>query len=179
MKKLFLTLLMCCMFFSFSSCDEDDVAGFVPDFDVTLKATEIIPVKVDQTDGEWVSFTNEAPISIVNNDTKDYLNKIKSVKLTKLSYKIKNFEGDDNGQVEASFNVHNQLSLMNAFRVRTAAENGTIYEIKELQELNRIATALRERNTVMVKYQGKALCDNAAMNFDVEVQYEAVITIDP
>ena len=118
------------MCFSFSSCDEDDVAAFVPDFDVNLKGTEIIPVKVDQTDGEWVSFTSEAPISIVNNDTKDYLNKIKSVKLTKLSYKIKNFEGDDNGQVEASFNVHNQLSLMNAFRVRTAAENGTVYEIK-------------------------------------------------
>ena len=179
MKKTLLALFMCSMFFSFSSCDEDDVAAFVPDFDVNLKETENIPVQVDKTDGEWVSFTTEAPISIENNDTKDYLKKIKSVRLTKLSYKIINFGGDENGQVEASFNVHNQVSLMNAFKVKTAAENGTVYEIKEVAELNRIANALKAGNTVMVKYEGKALCDNEAMNFVVEVQYEAVITIDP
>jgi len=179
MKRTLIALCISCAFFSFSSCDEEDVAGLLPDFDVNLVETENIPVHVDQTDGEWVLFSSEAPISIVNNDTKDHLNKIKSVKLTKLSYKIINFAGDDNGQVEASFNAQNQMSMMNAFRVKTAAENGTVYEINETAELNRIANALKAGHTIMVKYDGKALCDNGPMDFVVEVQYEAKITINP
>ncbi len=179
MKRTLIALCISCACFSLSSCDEDDIAGLLPDFDVNLKETENIPVKVDQTEGEWVSFTSEAPISIVNNDTKDHLNKIKSVKLTKLSYKIINFAGDDNGEVEASFKAENQVSLMNAFKVKTAADNGTVYEIKEIAELNRIANALKAGHTIMVKYEGNALCDNGPMDFVVEVQYEATITINP
>lgn len=179
MKRTLIALCITCAFFGFSSCDEEDIAGLAPDFDVQLKETENVPVKVDQTDGEWVSFSSEAPISIVNNDTKAYLNKIKSVKLTKLSYKIINFGGDENGEVEASFKVENQVSLMNAFKVKTAAENGTVYEIKEIAELNRIANALKAGHTIMVKYEGNALCDNGPMDFTVEVQYEATITINP
>lgn len=108
-----------------------------------------------------------------------HLNKIKSLKLTKLSYKIINFAGDENGQVEASFSADNQVSLSNAFTVKAAADNGTVYEIQEVAELNRIANALKAGNTIMVKYEGKALCDNGPMDFVVEVQYEATITVDP
>ena len=179
MKRTLIALCICCACISFSSCDEDDVVGLLPDFDVILKETENIPVKVDQTDGEWVSFSSNAPISIENNDTKNHLNKIKSVKLTKLSYKIINFGGDDNGQVDASFNADNQVALTNAFTVKTAADNGTLYEIKEVAELNRIGNALKAGKTIMVKYEGNALCDNGPMDFVVEVQYEATITIDP
>jgi hypothetical protein len=179
MKRTLIALCVCCACISFSSCDEDDVVGLLPDFDVTLKEAENIDVKIDQTDGEWVSFSSNAPISIVNSDTKDHLNKIKSVKLTKLSYKIINFAGDENGQVEVSFSADNQVSLSNAFTVKTAADNGTVYEIQEVAELNRIAIALKAGNTIMVKYEGKALCDNGPMDFVVEVQYEATITVDP
>jgi len=179
MKKttIFFTILL--ISFSFASCDEEDIIKILPDFDVNLLDSEIIPVHVDQTNGEWATFTNSVQISIINNDTKDHLNKIKNIKINKLSYKIINFNGDPIGEVDASFWADNIVSLNNAFVVQTSANNGTIYQITDTAELSRIANALKAGHTIAVKYSGNALCDDDDMDFDVEVTLDAKITIDP
>jgi len=167
------------MCFNFSSCDEDDVIGLLPSFKVDVNKTAYINVPVDQTNGDWVTFSEETSLNIVNEDTEDYLNKIKNVEITKLSYKIINFIGDPAGQVEGAFSVANQVSLENSFVVKEAADNQTVYQITEVNELNRIANALKSGQTVTVKYSGSALCDDDSMNFDIEVTLVAKITIDP
>ena len=63
--------------------------------------------------------------------------------------------------------------------VKEAADNQTVYQITEVNELNRIANALKSGQTVTVKYSGSALCDDDSMNFDIEVTLVAKITIDP
>jgi len=179
MKKTIFIFTAFLLFFGFSSCDEDDIKEFLPSFDVNLVETENIPVHVDKTNGDWATFTNSVALSIVNDDTKDYLNKIKNIRINKLSYKIINFSGDPSGEVDGSFWADNTISLNNAFVVKTAANNGTVYQITETAELDRIATALKNGHTINVKYSGNALCDNANLDFIVEVTLDAKITIDP
>lgn len=179
MKKTFLGLLIFCMCFNFSSCDEDDVVGLLPSFKVDINQIENIIVQVDQTNGDWVTFSNTTDLNIVNEDTEDYLNKIESVEITNLSYKIINFIGDPAGQVEGSFSVANQVSLENSMVVKESADNQTVYQITEVNELNRIANALKSGQTITVKYAGSALCDDDSMDFTIQVSLVAKVTIDP
>lgn len=179
MKKLLLMLgvfLICC---SFSSCDEDDLEGFIPAFSVNLTKTENIPVHIDQTTGDWVTYSNKTNLNIVNNDTEDHLNKIKEVKINKLSYKVINFNGDPIGQVKGKFSVANQVSLSDDFVVKTSADNGIVYDISEVAELTRIGNLLKSGQNVQVEYAGSALCDDGSLDFVIEVTMTAKVTIDP
>lgn len=179
MKNILLVLGMFLISVSFSSCDEDDLEGLIPAFDVNLAKTGIIEVLIDQTNGDWVNYSKTTTLNIVNGDTEDYLNKIKSVKINKLSYRIINFNGDPNGEVKGSFAVAGQVSLSNDFVVKTSADNGVVYEVTEVAELNRIATALKSGQNVVVEYSGSALNDDDLMDFDIEVTLNVKVTIDP
>lgn len=179
MKNILLVLSMFLIGFSFSSCDEDDVKGLLPAFDVNLTKTGIIEVLIDQTNGDWVNYSKTTTLNIVNGDTEDHLNKIKSVTINKLSYRIINFNGDPNGEVKGSFSVANQVSLSNEFVVKTSADNGIVYQVTEVAELNRIAAALKSGQNVVVEYSGSALNDDNLMDFDVEVTLNVKVTIDP
>jgi len=179
MKNILLMLgvfLICC---SFSSCDEDDLEALLPAFDVNLNETENIPVHIDQTIGDWVTFSETTTINIVNGDTEDYLNKIKEVKINSLSYKVINFNGDPIGEVKGNFSVAGQVSLSNEFVVKTSADNAVVYQVTEVAELTRIANALKSGQDVVVEYAGSALCDDNSMDFTIEVTMSVKVTIDP
>lgn len=179
MKKTLLALLISCMCFSFTSCDEDDIKELLPSFNVDITETENILVAIDQTNGERASYSEKTDLTIVNNDTEDYLNKIKSIEIKSLSYKIINFNGDPTGDVAGSFSVDGQVSLQNDFVVKKVADDQMVYNITEVNELNRIANALKSGKSVEVEYSGSALCDGGDMNFTVEVSFAAKVTIDP
>ena len=179
MKKTLLVLGIFLIGFSFSSCDEDDIIGLLPDFDVPINQTENIPVHIDRTNGDRISYSETTDLNIKNKDTEDYLNKIKDVKITALSYKIINFSGDPIGDVEASFSVANEVSLQHAYVVKESADKGKVYAITEVDELSRIANALKSGQTVKVEYSGSALCDADDMDFTVEVTLVAKVTINP
>ena len=179
MKNILLVLGMFLISFSFSSCDEDDLEGLLPPFNVNLNEVENITVHIDQTNGDRVVFSETTNLNINNNDTKDYLDKIKSISISKLSYKIINFSGDPVGDVAGSFAVAGQVSLSNAFVVKTSADNQIVYEITDVNELSRIANALVAGKSVVVQYSGDALCDDDDMDFIVEVTIVAKVTIDP
>ncbi len=163
----------------FSGCDEDDIAAVLPDIELGVNTTEEIPVFVDQTDGEWVEFSQTTNVSIVNNDTQKYLDKIKKVKINRLRYKVLTFEGDPSGEVQGSFSADNGKTFQNQFQVKKAFDDQTVYEVDDVDELNRIANALKTKNTIEVKYSGMALCDQADMEFILEVELDADVTVDP
>ena len=89
------------------------------------------------------------------------------------------FNGDPNGEVHGTFSADNGQTLQNNFVVQNAFANGIEYEVKDTAELNRIANALKSKHTVQITYSGKALCDQQAMNFVIEVRLEGVVTVDP
>jgi hypothetical protein len=51
------------------------------------------------------------------------------------------------------------------------------YHVNEVAELNRLGQALKNGKKIQVRYSGKALCDQAAMDFIVEVTMEATVTV--
>ena len=179
MKKILLVLGVFLMGLSFSSCDEDDLVDLLPSFKVDINEIENIPVHIDQTNGERVAFSATTNLSIKNDDTNDYLDKIEAVSISKLSYKIIDFTGDPAGDVAGSFDVAGQVSLSNEFVVKTSADNQTVYNITDVNELSRIANTLLSGQSVVVKYSGNALCDADDMDFKVEVTLVAKVTIDP
>jgi len=163
----------------FSSCDEDDLAAVLPDIDAEVSATENIPVSVDKTDGEWVEYSGTTNVSIINDDTEKYLNKIKSVNIKRFRYTVFAFNGDPTGEVQGSFSADNGKTFENRFMVKNAFDQKTVFEIDDVAELNRIANALRTRHTIQVRYSGMALCDQDDMNFTIQVEMLAVVTINP
>lgn len=163
LKRMAISLL----FFGlvFSGCDEDDIAAVLPDIDIAVSETEEIPVFVQKTDGDWVQFSETTNVSIVNNDTQKYLNKIKKVKIKRLRYRVLAFQGDPNGEVQGSFSADNGKTFQNQFMVKKAFDDQTFYEVQDVDELNRIANALKSKNTIQVRYSGMALCDQDDLNF--------------
>lgn len=163
----------------FSSCDEDDLAAVLPDIDAEVTSIQKIPVSVDKTEGDWVEFSNTADVSIINNETEKYLNRIKSVNIKRLRYRVLEFNGDPMGEVQGSFSADNGKTFENRFMVKNAFDQNTVYDVDDVAELNRIANALKSRHTIQVRYSGKALCDQENMNFTIEVEMVAEVTINP
>jgi hypothetical protein len=176
-KRIIFSLLL--LGFAFSSCDEDDLASVLPDIDVEVSTTENIPISVDKTDGEWVQFSNTVHVSIVNNDTQKYLDKIKKVNIKRLRYTILQFNGDPNGEVQGSFSADNGKMFENQFTVKNAFDQKTVYDVDDVAELDRIANALKTKHKVDAKYSGMALCNADNMNFTVQVELLAEVTINP
>ncbi len=160
---------------SFTSCED------LTDVTFDTEVTERIDVNIPNTSGESVDFNSQNTIKLENGSGQidDYLNYIKDVEIKKLSYKIINFSGDENGVITASFKVNGTLLKEHvAMNVKTVADSGEIFEITDVQELNTIATALKNSNQVDVSYQGDAIT-NDILNFKVEVTLELAITADP
>lgn len=174
-------IILCFLFLglAFSSCDEDDLAAVLPDIKIDLNETAEIPVYVDKTDGEWVEYSNTTVITIVNQDTQKYLDKIKSVKIKRLRYRVLSFKGDPTGEVQGSFSADNGPMFQNNFMVRNSFEQQTMYEVNDVAELNRIANSLKAKHTIQVRYTGMALCDQDEMDFIIEVEMQAEVTVNP
>ena len=177
MKKILLSFWIICLCLNFSSCDEDDLTP-PGTFIIDVDQIETIAVHIDQTEDDWMDYSFKNTLTINNEKTKEYINKIKNVEIKKLSYKVKTFSGDPLGEVKGTFMVANQISLENTFVVKTAADDQIIYEITEVAELNRIAEQLKSGQTVNIIYMGSALCNTNDMDFVIEITLETKVNID-
>ena len=174
MKKLIIVVLI--LGLCFTACDK---AEEILNVKLPAKITEKIPIHVNQTNGAWDNFNNTVVLSIDNGDIHDYINKIKDVKVTKLSYRIIGFSGDAAGEVKASFLVDNIVELNNDFVVKTEADKSTVFVVSNVDQLNELGNALKNNHKITAKYAGSALCDNADMDFMVEVTIELTVTASP
>jgi len=173
-KLKFLILLLITL--SFSSCDEaEELLNLTRDFDDTI--VETIAISIDKTTGNRATFSNTKVLSIDDPELQPYINKIKSVEIKNLSYKIINFSGDPTGDVNGEFLIDNIVYLTNAFVVKTEADNGTIFKITEVAALNEIATKLKANKKLTAKYSGDALCDNEDMDIPIEITLSVKITV--
>ncbi|MDV7186666.1 hypothetical protein R3X25_05180 [Lutibacter sp. TH_r2] len=167
----FLTVLVAVFSFTFTSCDDD-----ILDVDFNTTITAKIPVHVDQ-DQETV---NESTIlSLDNSDTNKYLNKIKGVEITKLTYKITNFSGDATGTINVDFKADNLILQTEGFVVENAYNNTTIFEVTDIDKLNNMANLLKNNKSVTVGVSGDCVAKENSMDFNVEVTAELKVTANP
>lgn len=176
MKKTIKILMVIIISAGFNACDQAEEL-----LNINLPATisKNIPVKVNQTNGSWANYSNSIVISLNTGDISEYINKIKDVKVKKLSYKIINFSGDNAGQVKGSFIVDNIIDMQNEFVVKTSADNGTLYSVTNPDELKELGELLRKNRSFTAKYSGGALCDDAGMDFIIEVTIVLNVTANP
>ncbi|MBJ2174065.1 hypothetical protein JBL43_07445 [Aureibaculum sp. A20] len=166
--KILSALLMC---FVFISCDDDilDV-----DFDTTIKSTIVAQVKQGQE-----TINESVDLSIDNNDTHDYLNKIKDVKIKKLTYKIISFSGNTEAYVDVDFYANTIILKTEGFNVKSAYDAATIFEVTEVSKLNSMADLLKNNKSIIVGISGQTTSDESDVNFTIEVTAELEVTANP
>ena len=180
MKKTILLFLLGYLCFGLSSCDDDDkYETNLPIVKIDVNKIETIPVHIDKTDGEWSSFSFKNSLSLITPETQKYLNKIEGVEIKQLCYKITHFNGDPLGEVQGALQLDKKVSLVSSFVVKTVAENQTIYYITDTEELKRIAETLKNTQAINMVFEGRAMCNEAPLDFMVEISFDAKVQIDP
>lgn len=164
----FLALLLISL--PFTSCEK------LTDVDFSTEITNQFDVHINQNQG---NISQSITLNLDNSDTHDYLNKIKEVNITKLTYKVTNFTGDATGSINVVFSSDGTDFLSNDFNVKQANDNATIYEITNLTHLNQMATALKNNHQVELSISGDCLAENDDMDFDIEVTAELDVVANP
>ena len=161
-------LLICVMF---TSCDDDilDV-----DFNTTINATIVAHVDQGQE-----AIDESVVLSLDNNDTHDYLDNIKNVKIKKLTYKIISFSGDPEGYIDVDFYADTITLTAEDFFVKEAYDTATIFEITDVSKLNTMADLLKTNNSTTVGISGQSTAVEAALDFNIEVTAELEVTANP
>ncbi len=176
MKKLIKIFVVLLISFSFNACDE---AEDLLDVKIPASINENIIVQIDDTNSSWDTYSKSVLLSIDTGDIHKYINKIKDVKVNKLSYKIINFSGDPTGKVKGSFTIDNtNINLENEIVVKTEADKATVFEITNVDELNEIGEELKKNKRFTARYSGSALCDEN-MNFIIVITANITVIANP
>jgi len=175
MKRLISFFVLLLIGFSTNSCAEAEKLLDVP---IRFTITEEIPVHINQAVGSQ-NFQNTVILSIDNSDTHDYLNKIKEVKIYSLKYKLIQFSGDAACSAEADLSMDNILISSFDENVKRVVDAGTVYNVDNVDDLNKIASKLKSGHKVTAKFGGKAVSENASTNFKVKITMDVKVTANP
>ncbi|MBD0778053.1 hypothetical protein HPE56_09630 [Maribacter sp. ANRC-HE7] len=161
-------LLIC---FACTSCDEDllDV-----DFDTTVKSTIVAHVDQGQE-----TIDQSVDLSMDNNDTHDYLDKIKDVKIKKFTYKIISFSGNTEAYVDVDLYANTIILKTEGFNVKSAYDAATVFEITDVNKLNSMADLLKNNKSITVGISGQTTSNESEVNFNIEVTAELEVTANP
>lgn len=182
MKIIFNIAVLLILAFGLQACSD---AEELLDQTFSVNIDEKIPINLNLAAKSTVidcapkAFSGTEILTIDNSDTHDYLNKIKSVEVKSLSYKVVDFVGPATSAIAASLYINNELLATENIVVKTAADNGTVYNISNVDLLNKVATALKNGKSVTAKYEGTATnwCDN--LSFKVQITMQVKVTANP
>ena len=170
-NNTFKILVLLLISFPFTSCVKD-----LADIDFSTDITESFDVHINQNQ-EYIS--QSITLSLDNNDTHDYLDNIKEVSITELTYRVTNFTGDQTGTINVEFASDGSVLLLNDFNVKQANDNGTIYQVTEVSQLNLIANALKNNQQVNFSILGECAALADAMDFKIEVTVKLDVVANP
>jgi len=176
MKKTIVILSILLLSFTLNSCDKAEELADV-DFSTTL--VEKIPVHFNENQSQE-AIEQTLVMSLDNTDTHDYLNKIKDVSISKLTYKIVDLTGGD----ESAYMQVNLL--MDAFDLQHNLEmnilddynNGTVFEVTDVAKLNQVANAIKANKQITAKLSGNYQ-SQAVTDFKIEVTIELDLVANP
>lgn len=174
MKKiLFISVLFTS--FLFSSCGDD--------LEDLLDVSFEVPI-VEEIDVAVASGTNPLNQTVVfnlseNTETNKYLDKLKSLEIKKMTYKVIDFTGDANGKISASLKADGTtLHSITDKTVKTEFDNATVFEVTNKAALVNAATSLLQNKTISLETTGQTV-SSSAMNFKIEITLELGIVANP
>jgi hypothetical protein len=167
----FLTIILLAI--TFQSCDSlTDLADV--NFDTTIN--EKIAFHVDQYQ-EVIS--ESITLSIDKVDTHDYLNHLETVSITKFTYKIIDFHGDEEGSLDVTFFIDGVSLSQESFFVKQANDDSSIFEITDTNKLNTIASALKNNHQITASISGNSASINESMDFKVDITINLSMVANP
>lgn len=170
------TLLILLIAFTFSSCDS---LTELLEFNVDNDLTENITVSVLQTQGAARDFSLSETTDLNSGELAQYRDKVTAVKINKFTYKIKDFVGNDAGELVAGSLKFNDIIITSLadFNISNAASAGTIFEITDANVLSSVENAFLNNNSATLSLVGSVLSDAGSMDFTVEVFMNMTATI--
>jgi hypothetical protein len=174
MKKiLFISVLFTS--FLFSSCG-DDLKDLL---DISIDTTI-----VENIDVNVVSGTNSLDQTVIfslleNTNTNEYIDKLKTLKIKKMTYKIIDFTGDSSGTITANLKAdETTLHSISDVTVKSAFDNGTVFEVTNEAALINAATTLLDSKIITLKTSGQTV-STSNMDFKIQVIIELEVVANP
>jgi len=167
MSKLLTTILSLALALAlFTGCDEDDKSTII---DITASASQKIPVVLP--DSGTVTFNEQTIIDPIQNDEiSRYQSQIQSVKIEKVSFKILNYNGSNDGEFEGTMTFDGltfELDLPRTF-LKETSDNEVVTTLQvSSEELQAITALFAGLDPVAVTVKGTAY--NSPMTFDLEL----------
>jgi len=163
-------LLVAIIFISFASCSDE-----LTQFDFTTTQTKTFNVSLNS----GVVVLDETVIfNIDNPDTNAYLDHLENVKITKMTYHISNYAGEDTATT--SFVAQQDGTPFHGLtnvNLKNANDSTTKFEVTDTNALNAIAAKLLNRQNVNIKSIG-SVTHNNLVTFTVTITMELKITAD-
>jgi len=175
MKKLFCLAVLFSSFL-FSSCSDDLKNLLDVSFNTTI--TEDVVAIVDK----GTNSLGQQPIvfSLDDNlDTNQYLNKLKSIEIKKMSYKVIEFQGDSSGKITADLSANGKvLHSISDINVKDAFDNATVFSITDPATLIDLASSLLTNKTITLNASGQSV-STQPMGFKIQFTIELAIVANP
>lgn len=174
MKKLFFIATLFSSFL-FSSCGDDLEELLDVKFNTTI--TEEIPVTVIAGTN---SLNESTEFSLIENtETSKYLDKLKTLEIKKMTYKIIEFTGDNSGTITASLQADGEtLHTVTNKIVKTEFDNATVFEVTNKTALITAATSLLQNKKISLKTTGQTV-SASPMSFKIKLTLELGVVANP
>lgn len=174
MKKLIRIFAIVILTVGFTTCDAiDDAVDELTEVDFDTTLTDNFPVNLES--GNDMDVSSSVIVSIDNNDTHDYLSKIKAVKINSLTYRVTSHNGDDTANVDVDFFADQTILMNHAIVIKDAFDTGTLFEVTDVATLNAIATKLKNGNNVTMGISGISNSEGPT-NFVITVTVAVTVT---
>ena len=161
MKNILNFLILLLISFGLNSCDAlEEALDELSEEEESMNFT--IPINIEPTEGVWTNYNYSAEIDI-QQWMGEWFDKLESIKIIKVSYKIIEFQGDVNGQVKAKLDINNIVTLNDEYVVNDAFINASVFELKDIEK------AINKNGKITVNYSGSALCGDGGLHFTVKV----------
>lgn len=179
MKTLYFIAILFATFFM-SSCSEDAL-------DVNLKTT--LTKDIDLTNSSasstskvstGVPFDKSVTLSLDNEDIGKYVNKLKSVKVKKMTYIFTDFSGADHVTITADLQADGtSIHSVSMLNIKNAVTNNTIFEVTNATaNISNIETALLNNKSITIRTAGNFGC-SCAVAFKIRVIIDLDLVANP
>lgn len=171
-KLLFIAVLFSSLFLSSCSTDLEELL----DIKINTTISDDIPVNVISGTN---SLSKTIQFNLGNTDTNAYLEKLKTLEITKMTYKFIEFSGDNSGKITASLQADGEtLHTITDKTVKTEFDNATVFEVTNKTALVNAASSLLKNKSIMLKTSGQTI-STGTMNFKILITLDIKVVANP
>lgn len=166
----FLTVLVAVFSFTLTSCDEVESLA-----DVNLKSSISGKYNLNFNEETEDKIDESLLLNLADEgDVSEYINKLKKVNITRITYQISAFTGDNYVDMNVGFFMDGN-EIVAPMDYNLGSQLGVVYEITDASILQTISTTLLNKKQVTFKLQGAYSSMSAATaEIKVTVYFDAV-----